>query len=226
MARTDRIDEGVIDFSESLGTVSIYYDPTRCEECGSKYDNPTNFGKLVRTNDGVSNQFTAYMLVNTAYDLAAIGTDNRTLAGDYALGRNIDMSRVANFAPIGSASGAFTGIFDGQNQTISNLTIAPTGEGINNIGLFSVIGVGELVENLDLRNVQVTADPNIGLPGQFVGTLAGKNMPARLRNVRASGRQIDGLDLEEESSPAGWSARTAYSARSRRPVLSFVRAPP
>ena len=185
---------GVIDFSQSLGTVSIYYDPTRCEECASKYDNPTNFGKSVRTNDGVSNQLTAYMLVNTAYDLAAIGTDNRTLTENYALGRNIDMSRVANFAPIGAFGGAFTGIFDGQGQTISNLTIAPTGEGINNIGLFAVIGVGGVVENLNLDNVRVTANPNIDLPGQFVGTLAGENA-GTIRNVRASG-QIDGLDLE------------------------------
>ena len=47
------------------------------------------------------------MLVNTAGDLNAVRTNQ---SGTYALGKNIDAARFANFAPIPN----FTGLFDGQ----------------------------------------------------------------------------------------------------------------
>ncbi len=46
----------------------------------------------------------------------------------------------------------FTGMFQGLGNTISNLTIAPTGQNLNTIGLFGSIGVGGVVENLRLTN--------------------------------------------------------------------------
>ena len=71
------------------------------------------------------NQLTAYMLVNNATNLQNIGTN---LAGTYALGKDIDADRHSEFAPIGSISSQFTGMFEGGlgEHTISNLTIAPT----------------------------------------------------------------------------------------------------
>ena len=53
------------------------------------------------------------MLVNTAYDLQNI---RNYQGGSYALGRNIDAGVIPNFAPIPM----FTGVFDGQGQTIAN----------------------------------------------------------------------------------------------------------
>src|SRR5689334_24358639 len=118
------------------------------------------------------------MLVNKGTDLQHVG-DN--LDGIYALGRNINAADVTNFKPIGSVPGQsfdkqFTGIFDGQyvngvGPTISNLNITPVNGHVGSIGLFAING--GTIQNLNLSNITVTA--NAGLPGQYVGTLAGQN---------------------------------------------------
>jgi filamentous hemagglutinin family protein len=164
-----------VDWSDSTGTVSFYYNPT-------SYSSPTNFLTAsgvghVLPNLAVSGQFTAYMLVNSAANLQAISTN---LAGTYALGANIDASSIANFTPLGNISPTqFTGILDGfggidVNRTISNLAIAPT-SGQTGVGLFGVIGAGGIVRNLNIDSASVTADPLVVGPGQFVGVLAGQN---------------------------------------------------
>ena len=168
---------GTVNFSgdpqiSTSGPVSIFYNP-------ESYTSPTDFSQYV------NGPLTAYMLVNSVADLQSIGSN---LAGTYALGRNIDGDS-ASFAPIGSISSPFTGIFDGQyaygqGPSISNLTIAPISSGINSIGLFAV-NAGT-IQNLNLTGINVTANPNAGLPGQFVGTLAGQNY-GTISNVSVSG---------------------------------------
>ena len=114
------------------------------------------------------------MLVNDRAHLQSIGTN---LAGNYALGRDIDATG-GPFTPLGT----FTGIFDGSgglgfNHTISNLTIAPTNPvnvGIG-VGLFSAIGFGGTVKNMNFDHASITANPNATGPGQFLGVLAGTN---------------------------------------------------
>ena len=86
--------------------------------------------------------------------------------------------------PIGGSGGAFTGAFQGQGNTISNLTMTPTDSNANNIGLFA-LNFGT-IQNLHLTNVSVTANPNIGLSGQSVGTLAGQNY-GTINNVTIEG---------------------------------------
>ena len=65
-------------------------------------------------------------------------------------------------------------MLDGQGQTIGNLTIAPNNSSTHNIGLFGVIGPTGVVRDLNLANVNVTANP--GVTFQTVGTLAGTNL--------------------------------------------------
>ena len=166
------------------GDVSIYYDP-------AYYSHPTNFSRDVSTHWG--GHVTAYMLVNSVSDLAAIATN---LHGTYALGRDIDAGSNPNFAPIASISFPFRGILDGNgglgvNYTISNLTIAPTDPGINNVGLIAAIGPGGVVRNLNITNASVTANPNVTGPGQFVGIVAGTNA-GRIDNVTVSGVVTNG----------------------------------
>src|SRR5262249_50401209 len=72
----------------------------------------------------------------------------------------------------------FTGLFDGQGQTIANLTIASTAP---NVGLFSSIGSTGAVRNLNLTDVAVSA-----LNSQFVGALAGTNA-GTISNISATG---------------------------------------
>jgi subtilase family protein len=97
----------------------------------------------------------------------------------------------AGFVPVGNIANPFTGTFNGQGNSIAGLTIAPTNSSVNSIGLFGA-NLGT-IENLTLTGVSITANPNVGLPGQFVGTLTGQNF-GLISNVTASGT-INGLDI-------------------------------
>jgi filamentous hemagglutinin family protein len=171
----------------TAGAVSIFYNPTlpTCE-CGSKYENPHDYTSNV--TGGAT--LTAYMLVNTFTDLQAIGTNTTTLGGTYALGRDINAD---NMAPIGSVGSPFTGLLDGQGRTISNAIIAPDTSGANNIGLFGAIGATGTVRNLTLDQFQVSANPNVTGPGQFVGGLAGQNA-GTISNVNVTNSTVNGLN--------------------------------
>ncbi len=162
-----------VDYTGSTGTVSLFYNPSGSQT--TKYQNPTNYfcppcpgGGGVFVNQ--PSQLTAYMLVNNAADLQNVSTN---VSGTYALGRNIDAGSIANFTPIQN----FTGLLDGQGQTIANVTIASTAQ---NVGLFGSIGSAGVVRNLNLAHVTVS-----GLGSQFVGTLAGTNA-GTISNVSAS----------------------------------------
>jgi filamentous hemagglutinin family protein len=129
---------------------------------------------------------------------------NLDLGAHYRLAANIDLGAAlanpsevfapngaAGFVPIGSIGTPFTGRFNGHNHTIAGLTIAPTDASVTSIGLFGA-NVGT-IRNLNLIDVSITANPNVGLPGQFVGTVTGQNF-GLISNVTASGT-INGLDL-------------------------------
>ncbi len=200
---------GKVDFSQSTGTVSIFYNPAD-NPAGSvvnstSYTSPTNYAPYVLTNGAVPNQLTAYMLVNSVYDLQNI---QNNLSGDYALGTNIDASATASwngglgFMPIGysplsttnsiipsgygplvgvnATPGQFVGAFDGLGHTISNLTINNTGA--FNLGLFSWIGAAGTVQNVGLLNGSLTA----GSGYQNFGLLAGWNF-GTITNAYATG---------------------------------------
>jgi len=129
---------------------------------------------------------------------------NLDLSANYQLANNIGLdapltnpSRVfapngaAGFVPIGSIGDPFNGTFDGQGHTIAGLVIAPVDKQVNSVGLFGA-NTGT-IQDLNLANVSITANSNVGLPGQFVGTLTGQNF-GFIGNVTASGT-INGLNL-------------------------------
>ncbi|MDC7786899.1 S8 family serine peptidase [Rhodoplanes sp. TEM] len=142
----------VIDFSGSTGLVSIYYSTT-------DYSNPTDFSSNVVTNPTLQvPQLTSYMLVNSAADLARIDDSVDSLAGTYALGRDIDATGFAGIA------GKFEGTLDGwggltaANGNRITHTISNLGVGTTSMGLFSEIGLLGLVQNLKLAGAQITTD--------------------------------------------------------------------
>jgi filamentous hemagglutinin family protein len=168
---------GHVDFTQSTGTVSLFYNPSGSQT--TKYQNPTNYfcppcpgggGVFVQQ----ASQLTAYMLVNTTSDLDAVRTNQ---SGTYALGTKITLDPNQTFTPIPN----FTGLLDGQGQTVANLTIASTAQ---NVGLFGSIGSTGVVRNLNLADVTVS-----GLGSQFVGTLAGTNA-GTISNVSATGASV------------------------------------
>jgi len=83
------------------------------------------------------------------------------------------------FIPIGNLTTKFTGFFDGNGFSISNLYINRSSEYYQ--GLFGWINGGAVVSNLSLLNAVVTG-------GEYVGALAGKMENSTIHSVYNSGR--------------------------------------
>ena len=92
-------------------------------------------------------------------------------AKNYRLMADIDLSSV-DFAPIGSEEIPFTGRFEGNGKTLSNLSIE-RGAASQNLGLFGCIKGAEIV-NLTLENARITGGSRIGtLVGAALADAAG-----------------------------------------------------
>ena len=143
-------------------------------------------GTFIRAlgGDGLSAS-TAYQLTDV-YGLQGAGSAGM-LNKNYKLANNIDASGTAlwnggvggaGFDPIGDNTTRFTGTFDGNNKTISNLTINRPGQ--DYVGLMGDLGTGGTVTNVGLVNVSVD-----GL--FYVGGIAG-NSGGTISNSYATGR--------------------------------------
>jgi hypothetical protein len=132
-----------------------------------------NFSTQLGSNGAPVN----YTVINSLGSASSVSTTdlqgmNGNLAGNYALGSNIDASATsswnagAGFDPVGKTATPFSGNFDGLGHTINKLTIArPL---TNNVGLFGyVVSTGGAM----LRNVTLAGGSVTG--GSYVGTLVG-----------------------------------------------------
>ncbi|MGF6296992.1 MULTISPECIES: two-partner secretion domain-containing protein [Paraburkholderia] len=166
---------GTIDWSKSTGTVGALYDMNGTYAPGTLL---ANTAWTAPSDSGLITQITGYRLVNSLANLENISLD---LAGNYALGKDIDISTprccgTGVYVPIGTGATPFTGQFDGMGRTISNLnawqSVPATSDPANPeaaSGLFGVIGATAVV-----RNVSVNGFVSISGYGSF-GILAGVN---------------------------------------------------
>jgi len=121
----------------------------------------------------------ACIQISTPADLDNVRND---LAGQYCLAADIDMSGVADFAPIGgvttTGTSNFQGTFNGQGHFIRNLSIASSSQFV---GLFG--SLAGTIQDLTLQNVKISgSDPNLR-----AGTLLGVNSGGTVSDVHASG---------------------------------------
>ncbi len=163
---------GTINFA-GIGSVSL------TAGAADFYYNPTVFGTPNNYTAKVTGTLREWMLVSNAANLQAINTN---LAGNYALGRNIDASSIPSFVPLGNTTTTFTGQFDGLGHTVSNLSI-PT-PAANQVGLFGVIGATGTVKDLGLTSVAIQGNSS-------VGALAGINF-GTIFNTYVSGGSVQG----------------------------------
>ena len=98
------------------------------------------------------------------------------LAADYILTADIDLAGYANWEPIGTQAAPFTGTLDGNDYTISNLTIdrATT----DYIGLFGYCQFNNSVKIPNLKNIKitgadVTGQDYVGIVAGYIGTTLG-----------------------------------------------------
>lgn len=94
--------------------------------------------------------------IATVDDLLELAGADADLSLNYRLTADLDLAD-QTFAGIGTADRPFTGVFDGQGHTISNVTIS----GGDNAGFFGAIK-GATVKNLNLENASVTGGKNVG----------------------------------------------------------------
>ncbi len=109
------------------------------------------------------------ILIGNITDLQKIGNDpGYLLSDDYALSNDIDASATAGwnggdgFDPIGSSASPFTGTFDGQGYSITDLHI---GRGVvdgvpSYISLFAYIS-GATIQDVDISNCDITVTESI-----------------------------------------------------------------
>ena len=154
---------------------------------------------VITDNSGLTNDRTKFEIDNVFSEMTGDGTaanpyvimtvnnlkhvsDNLGL--NYILGRNLDLNNEENWTPIGvSSSAKFSGTFNGQGYTISNLTIDSES---NNIGLFGYISGS--ISNLNLENVNVKGN-------QYVGALAGYASAGTVSKVSVIGGEVEGTNF-------------------------------
>ncbi len=121
--------------------------------------------------------------IATAADLIALGETPEDydkhfiLTADIDLDPNLPGRKVFDKAVIGSYADPFTGVFDGNDQAISNMTI----EGGGYLGLFEMLGSEAEVKNLGLVDVNITGS------GEHVGGIAGNNRGGSITTCYCTG---------------------------------------
>ena len=131
--------------------------------------------------------------IETPNDLNDIGNHPEDFNDCFILVNDINMAgftyTTALIAPdINDSSGgfqgtSFTGIFDGNYCSISNLTIDTAGADNDFLGLFGRIEVPGQVKNLGIEDVSITGGDN----SYLVGGLCGENRGGSISNCYAAG---------------------------------------
>jgi hypothetical protein len=124
--------------------------------------------------------------ISTASDLQAMQEDrsaNYTVVNDIDASGTVNWNNGQGFKSIGEFGNEFTGSLDGQNHTISNLSINRLDY---NVGLIGALGAGGEVKNVGVINVNIeTADDN-------VGGLVGHNRYGTVSNSYSTGNVTGG----------------------------------
>jgi prepilin-type N-terminal cleavage/methylation domain-containing protein len=122
-----------------------------------------------------------YIGIYTPEQLASIGNDpDYPLDGNYIVMKDLDLSEYENWVPIGDSIGTeFSGNFDGNHYTISNLTV----NRYEDAGLFGVTILPSTISNVNLANVDITAS------AYAAGALVGDNQ-GTVDNCHVSGGTI------------------------------------
>jgi hypothetical protein len=110
-----------------------------------------------------------FIEISTVADLKKIGSEY-SLNGKYIQTQDINLNG-ENWTPIGigpetTVANHFTGTFDGNGKTITNLTVNYSAEGA---GLFGFIGIGGLVKNIIVGSGSSVTNSNDGSTGGISG---------------------------------------------------------
>ncbi len=165
------------------GIAKLYYNPEKGNE-SHKFRNPSDYSRFVIPN----NKLESYMLVNNVYDLQMI---NLFLSANYALSYDIDASMTKNwdkgkgFLPLGKETRSFSGNFDGNEYSVSNLFIYRAEE--ENVGLFGFSSGSvfhpNIIKDVKINNFNVTGNTS-------VNPLVGMSVLTAFKKIYADGKLL------------------------------------
>ena len=200
----------------TAGTVSIFYNPTGSSSTvnATKYTAPTQTNFSGNVTGGAT--LKTYMLVNTVYDLQNMQEQpggHLCARPRHRRRRHRVLERRRGFRADREPAPAFTGNFDGQGHTISNLFInRPSGQ---YVGLFGYNGASATVSNLGLLNVSITGNTAVGgVVGENHGTITGVYTSGSVTATNAGAGGIVGYNygsLSNVYSTSAVSAPTIYA---------------
>jgi hypothetical protein len=118
--------------------------------------------------------------IYTSNDLNDIGNHVEDYNKCFVMVNDINMAGYTGteYKIIGDYSNPFTGVFDGNNHVISNLTI--TASARDYVGLFGRVYVGGQIKNLGLEEFHIVGH-------HYVGGLVGKNSSGSVTSCYATG---------------------------------------
>lgn len=124
-----------------------------------------------------------HFYIYTAEDLNAVrggvtGYDYWGLDENYTIMEDIDLSGFPSWSPIGIMNGSFTGTFNGNGHTITNLVA--NNPAVDYQGLFSQLSDTAFVRDLNIEQCNIAGNSQ-------VGCLAGKNGGGTIFNCHISG---------------------------------------
>ena len=116
------------------------------------------------------------------------------------LTHDIDLSGT-EWEPVGDRNNVYTGTFDGNGHTISNLTI--TKENLSfgdDCGMFGRVGTNATIQDLTLESVRL----NVGADGIPIGALVGSNQ-GTISNCKVSGNiSVTNNEMQYVGGIVGW----------------------
>jgi hypothetical protein len=152
---------------------------------------------IARYSGGTGDPCTPYK-IDDFNDLMALRADSNDWDKCFILTADIDMNPNVTGEPafttalispdtsdsLGFHGTPFTGVFDGNDCTIRNLTISTNGLGNDYLGLFGQIGTGAEVKNLGIEGSSIKSD---GYFSVYIGGLCGENRQGTISKCYAAG---------------------------------------
>lgn len=146
----------------------------------------TGLYTTVKVSNGLEKDSAGNYIVANAYDLAYISENISELnKASFVVESDIDMSVIPSFAPIGGTLIPFSGKFNGNGYTISNLKI----NGTSKVGLFASLN------NAEIKNV-VISSADVSAKGIYTAVLAGQIIGStKLENITVTNSKVsaDGI---------------------------------
>ena len=167
------------------GITLVLYD-SNGKEWKRRGGNPVKLtaGHILDLGTITTGEFKEVVHISTANDLVSWAARTDKLTTDVVLDADIDMNDQA-WTPVGSSMTAgegYSGNFNGNGKTITNLTVSGTG----NVGFFGGLAEGGKVHDLKFSDATITGDGS-----SYAGVVAGANLGI-IDNCNVSNSKVSG----------------------------------